>query len=171
MRLSAFALVCLVLPGVGGIGHAQMNRQKEALSLPARTLSANGTPYHLLVHQNVLYVGCFHGANLSTYDAKTLKPIDKIHLDAYEVKVPVKQNGQVVGQKRKAYPCPPGDMIVADGRLWVGQIFSEHLLAFDLETMRVVKRLPLGGQGDLAVSSDGKTVYYASNEKNEFHII
>ena len=68
-------------------------------------------------------------------------------------------------------PYPPGDLIAANGKLFVGQIGSGSVVVFDLATMWVVNRLPVGGEGNLAATEDGRRVFFASNQKNEFHII
>jgi DNA-binding beta-propeller fold protein YncE len=62
-------------------------------------------------------------------------------------------------------------MVAANGKLFVGQLFSEHIVVFDILTMWPVKRLPLGGDGLFAASADGRTVYYASNERHAFYAI
>ncbi len=67
----------------------------------------------------------------------------------------------------------PGNMAIADGRLFVGQVFSDFLLAIDIATKSIVKRLviPGGGEGSIASSSDSRNVYFASNKENCLFII
>jgi DNA-binding beta-propeller fold protein YncE len=78
--------------------------------------------------------------------------------------------GQVKMAIRK---YPPGSMGIAEGRLFVGQVFSEFLLVIDIETQSIVKRLhiPGGGEGEITVSPDEKTIFFASNKENQFYVI
>ncbi len=64
-------------------------------------------------------------------------------------------------------------MAIAEGKLFVGQVFSEFLLVIDIATQSIVKRiyLPGGGEGQITASPDQKTLYFASNKKNQFYII
>ena len=68
---------------------------------------------------------------------------------------------------------PPGNLVVADGRLFVGQVFSDVVVVIDLATQAIIKRIavPGGGEGEMAVSPDQKTVYFASNKSSYFFII
>jgi DNA-binding beta-propeller fold protein YncE len=47
------------------------------------------------------------------------------------------------------------------------------VVAIDLATQAIVKRIPVpgGGEGEMAVSPDQKTVYFASNKSNHFFVI
>jgi DNA-binding beta-propeller fold protein YncE len=64
-------------------------------------------------------------------------------------------------------------MACADGKLFVGQVFSEFVLAIDIETHSIIKRItvPGGGEGAIAASSDGRYIYFASNRVNRLFII
>ena len=68
---------------------------------------------------------------------------------------------------------PPGKLVLADGRLFLGQVFSEVVVVVDLATQAIIKRIPVpgGGEGEMAVSPDQKTVYFASNKSSHFFII
>ena len=63
-----------------------------------------------------------------------------------------------------------GSIARAAGKLFVGQGFSDLILVIDPDTMRVIKRLPLG-DGLLAAAPDGRTVVCARSGKDEFHLI
>ncbi len=141
-------------------------QQPGRLTFPVHTIPVKGQPSHLLVHQDRLFVSCFHGGNLGVFDTATRKELQQLFFDASESPAIPEQ-----GVPRSVYRCPPGETVAANGKLFVGQTFSDHIIVFDLKTMWVVKRLVLGGNGSLAASADGKTVYFASAEKNEFHII
>jgi len=139
--------------------------------LPVRMIKVDGAPSGLLARDDGLFVSSFGAASLSEFDARTRRLTRQTYLDARETAEPVVEDGREVGKKRTLFRCPPGDMVAADGKLFVGQLFSEYVVVFDAPTMWVVKRLPLGGSGIFAVSADRKTVYYASNERNEFYVI
>lgn len=50
------------------------------------------------------------------------------------------QNGE-----REILSHPPGSLVIADGRLFVGQVFSDFVLVIDLATHAIVKRIVLPG--------------------------
>lgn len=62
-------------------------------------------------------------------------------------------------------------MAIAGTRLFIGQVFSQFLVVADLTTQGIVARLPIGGEGSLAVSRDEQHVYFANNKQSEFFII
>lgn len=64
-------------------------------------------------------------------------------------------------------------MACAGGKLFVGQVFSDFVLAIDIETQSIVKRVPIpgGGEGAIAASPDGRRVYFASNKVPRAFII
>jgi len=63
------------------------------------------------------------------------------------------------------------DLAVAGDKLFVGQSFSPHVLVYDLPTRRLVTKIPVGGEGALAASPDGRHVYFGSNKESAFAII
>lgn len=140
-------------------------------TVSVRSLTIKGKPSLVYADPGNLYIPCFHGENLTIYNRQTRKQTHRILFDAYES---VREEEAVPGQtvrKRSVHGCPPGDVVVADGRLFVEQNFSPHVVVFDIPAMRVVRRLPLGGEGRLAAGPYGKTVYFASNKKPEFYVI
>ena len=68
---------------------------------------------------------------------------------------------------------PPGNIACADGKLFVGQIFSEFVLVIDIESQSIIKRIPIpgGGEGAIAASPDGRHVYFASNKIPSLFVI
>lgn len=122
-------------------------------------------------HDVLLYNNCIITANWAGCSISIVNPISKaivrtIDLDKYEAIS--SQNGE-----REIRSHPPGSLAVADGRLFVGQVFSEVVLVIDLATHAIVKRiaLPGGGDGQLEVSHGEKEIYFASNRVNQFYII
>jgi hypothetical protein len=110
-------------------------------------------------------------ANWETGNIAVVDPTSKliesiVHLDKYEV-----TSNSVSGRAISQYP--PGEMACADGKLFVGQVFSEFVLAIDIETQSIVKRIivPGGGEGAIAASQDGGYIYFASNRVNRLFII
>lgn len=66
---------------------------------------------------------------------------------------------------------PPGDMIIAGAKLFVGQVFSEFVVVIDLRSREIIKRIPVGGEGKFAYSHKHDRVYFASNTANAFFVI
>lgn len=165
-----YLLLQLGLMGIfAGIPETPVPRTE--LAIPVTSIPVDGRPEKLHVAQGRLFVSSFQGANISVFDLRTRELIKKIELDAYEVYVPLKVKGKVIGKTREVRLYPPGEMVVANGKVFVGQVFSDQLVVLDLKTLRPIKRLPLGGEGVFAATSDGKTIYYASNQKSEFYSI
>jgi outer membrane protein assembly factor BamB len=144
---------------------------EPGVTLAVREIKLNGAPSELLLDQGKLYVSSFRGANLSVIDLASRRRLHELHLDAYESVTEVVGVMELVPKKRHVLLYPPGDLVAANGKLFVGQIFSDFLVVFDLATMWVVKRIPIEGEGNFAAAPDGKTVYFASNKKNEFYAI
>lgn len=118
-------------------------------------------PHHLLVHEGRVFVsnwGAPQRGNISIVDPATRCIESIIELDKYET--PTAARGE-----RRVLQHPPGNMACADGKLFVGQVFSDFVLAIDIETQSIVKRIPIpgGGEGAIAASPDGRRVYFASN--------
>jgi DNA-binding beta-propeller fold protein YncE len=159
-------LALVLVVAAAPLGLRAENPPEPGVTLRVRALEIDGIPQHLLLDQGKLYASCFHGANLAVIDARSRRLLRQVHLDAYESVTEAR------GAKTRAvHLCPPGDLVVANGKLFVGQVFSDFLVVFDIATMWVVKRIPIEGEGYFAAAADGQTVYFASNRKNEFYII
>src|SRR5262245_43187899 len=173
MRDFRFLVAAFLLVGYWTCGQDAVlaDTPERRASLPVRAIPLEGSPSHLVLDQGKLYVSSFHGDSLTVCDARKRRPLQKLHLDAYEELVPQLQDGREIGKKREVRLYPPGDLVAANGKLFVGQVFSDSVVVFDLATMWVVKRLPVGGEGNLAATADGKKVFFASNRKNEFYVI
>ena len=134
--------------------------------LPIYQFPSITKPQTLLSHENRVISANWGSGSISIIDPVNRSIVRTIDLDNYEVKSP--RTGS-----REIRKYPPGDMAIADGRLFVGQVFSDFILVIDLETHAIVKRIyvPGGGEGQIVSSSDQKTVYFASNRENRFFII
>jgi hypothetical protein len=123
-------------------------------------------PQDLLLHQEFIVTANWAGGSISIINPASRAIARTIELDKYEAVSP--QNGE-----REIRKHPPGNLVIADGRLFVGQIFSDVILVIDVATHAIVKRItiPGGGEGQLATSSDEKTVYFASNRLSQFYLI
>jgi DNA-binding beta-propeller fold protein YncE len=120
----------------------------------------------LLIDGCRIFVGNWQTGNISIVDPEKRTIESVIELDNYEASPSSKQRGEI-----RRYQ--PGNMVIADGRLFLGQVFSDFVLAIDVATQSVVKRLvlPGGGEGQVASSNDGRSVYFASNKEDCFFII
>jgi hypothetical protein len=105
----------------------------------------NAKPQNLLV-----YDGYVISANWGSGSISIINPINKllvrtIDLDNYEI-----ESSEINNREIRQYP--PGDLAVANGRIFVGQIFSEFILVIDIDTNAIVKRIyiPGGGEGKMA---------------------
>ena len=123
-------------------------------------------PQHLLRYGNRVFVGNWETGNIAVVDPATKSVESFILLDKYEAPSSL-YNHRVIDQ------YPPGEMACADGKLFVGQVFSEFILAIDIDTQSIVKRIivPGGGEGAIAASRDGRWIYFASNRVNRLFII
>jgi DNA-binding beta-propeller fold protein YncE len=141
--------------------------EPDKVTLPTRVLSLPTDPAHLRIAGKRLYISGFHSGKLVTVSTRGKGPARELRLDAFETYRTDPKKGEV----REIRHAAGGDLVLADGKLFVGQVFQGSLLVVDRATFTPVKRLPLGGEGRLAASKDGKTVYFASNTRPEFHII
>lgn len=123
-------------------------------------------PHGLLLAGDTLITTNWRDGSISLVDPARKVVTRTLELDKYEAVSP--HDGS-----RVIRTYSPGSLALADGRLFVGQVFSEVLLVIDLATQAIVKRIPVagGGEGQLAVSVDEKSVYFASNKSNQFFII
>ena len=126
-------------------------------------------PHHILKHDGRLFVSNWGVPSVG--NVAIINPNDRsiegiIELDKYE------QRGPTIGM-RAVRQHPPGSIACADGKLFVGQVFSEYVLVIDIETQSIVKRIavPGGGEGAIAASPDGRHVYFASNKVPSFFVI
>ena len=139
----------------------------DKVTLPTRRLSLSTDPAHLRIAGKRLYISGFHSGKLVMVPASGKKLAMELRLDAYETYRTDPEKGEV----REIRHAAGGDLVLANGKIFVGQVFQGSLLVVDQATFTPVKRLPLGGEGCLAASKDGQTVFFASNTKAEFHII
>ena len=126
-------------------------------------------PHHLLKHDGRLFVsnwGVPSAGNIAIINPEARAIEGIIELDKYE------QRGPTDGQ-RVVRQHPPGNIACADGKLFVGQVFSDFVLVIDIETQSTIKRIgiPGGGEGVVAASPDGRHVYFASNKVPSLFII
>ncbi len=141
--------------------------EPDKVTLPTRMLTLPTDPVHLRIAGKRLYVSGFHSGKLVMVPARGKKPAKELRLDAYETYRTDPKKGEV----REIRHAAGGDLVLANGKIFVGQVFQGTLLVVDQVTFTPVKRLPLGGAGCLAASKDGKTAFFASNTRAEFHSI
>lgn len=123
-------------------------------------------PADLLLHEELIVTANWAGCSISIVNPSSKAIVRTIELDKYEA---ISQGNGA----RQIRGYPPGSLVIADGRLFVGQVFSNVILVIDLATHAIVKRIvvPGGGEGQLAASPDERTVYFASNRLQQFYII
>ena len=126
-------------------------------------------PYHLLRHNSRLFVanwGVPQAGNIAIVDPATRMIEGIIELDRYE-------RPRWDGGPPRILQHTPGNIAVADGKLFVGQVFSECVLAIDIDSQSIIKRIPIpgGGEGTVAASPDSRHVYFASNRVPNLFVI
>jgi hypothetical protein len=123
-------------------------------------------PHTLLKHGDKVLVGNWQTGNVAVVDPETRTIERIIELDKYEAIFHATNQREI-----RSYQ--PGSMAIADGKLFLGQVFSEFLLSIDLDTHAVVKRLTLpgGGEGQVTASPDGRHIYFSSNRVEQFFIV
>lgn len=123
-------------------------------------------PHTLALYDGRLYVGDWGGGRIAVVNPDDRVIEAEIELDRYETQ----PSG---GDKKAIARYQPGAMTLADGKLFVGQVFSEFILAIDTDTHSIIKRIavPGGGEGAICSSADGKYVYFASNRERCFFAI
>jgi hypothetical protein len=105
--------------GAPSVAPAGAGGRPDRPVLPARVMTVDGALSRLLIHGDQLFVACFHGANVSVFDTRTRRPAHPpVYLDAREATGPSGQGGR----RRTVSRCPPGDMVAANGKLFVGQL-------------------------------------------------
>jgi hypothetical protein len=131
---------------------------------------ADNHPHSLVFADGLLFVGIWskNKNNIALVNKMKKKVIDIIELDKYEFR-----SARTGNDEREIRSYPPGNMVVVDGKLFVGQVFSDFVLVIDVETRAIVKRIfvPGGGEGELTSSPDKTKVYFASNRASQFYII
>ena len=134
---------------------------EESDAPPVHRFPNHCRPHHLLKYEGRLFVanwGVPQVGNIAIVDPNSRAIEGVIDLDRYERRIRDSSRQAVLQH-------PPGNMAIADGKLFVGQVFSEFVLAIDIDTQSIVKRIPVpgGGEGAIAASPDGRHVYFASN--------
>ncbi|MXZ09835.1 MAG: restriction endonuclease [Gemmatimonadetes bacterium] len=157
---------------------AQLNRTRIPLILqesdepdasPVYVFPNHYQPHHLLKHEGRVFVGNWgapQAGNIAIVDPETRSIEGIIDLDKYE-------DRRSIDSQRIIRQYPPGNMACADGKLFVGQVFSKVVLVIDIDTQSIINRIeiPSGGEGAIAASPDGRHVYFASNQVDCLFVI
>ena len=118
-------------------------------------------PQHLVRYRDSIVVGNWDVGNLSFVNPGQRSIEAVVLLDKYESRL-----NRMKAREIRVHP--PGDLAIADNKLFLGQVFSDNILVVDLATRSVVKRIqvPGGGEGSIAAAPNAQTVYFASNKDN-----
>lgn len=136
---------------------------------PVHTFPDTSRPNHLLEYDGRLFVsnwGAVHGGNITIINPVAQVVEGIIQLDMYERRMPT-------DGRRAVQQYSPGNVACADGKLFVGQTFSDFVLVIDIETQSIIRRIPIpgGGEGAIAASPDERHVYFASKKISSLFII
>lgn len=147
------------------------NTNKIIWQLIQFPLDVGGYPIQCISNDDQLIISNFGGSCLLFYRLKD-KKFSLLSLDSYEA-----GNLALLAEKKKygkspvIRKYPPGEIIIVGDKLFVAQIFSEFVLVIDLCSKEIIKRIPVGGEGQLAYSTQNNQVYFASNTLGVFFII
>lgn len=118
-----------------------------------------------------LIISNFGGSNLLFYEFDEQR-FTSASLDSYEAgNLTLLSERKRFGDSPVLRKYPPGDLLLVGEKLYVGQIFSEFLVVMDLRSRTVIKRLPVGGDGELAYCHKNERVYFASNSSGRLAIV
>src|SRR3954468_2898390 len=95
----------------------------DALTLPTRMLSLPTDPAHVRVAGKRLYVSGFHSGKLVMAPAGGKRPAKELRLDAFEAYRADPKKGEV----REIRHAAGGDLVLANGKIFVGQEFQGSL--------------------------------------------
>jgi hypothetical protein len=117
-------------------------------------------PQKIFATASTVAIACFDNPGVVLVDPRSLVVRGHVLLD-WQPERPGAQRSR----------CPANDVAIARDRIFVAQAFSDFLLVASSDGGSILDRLPLGGEGRLAVSPDGGTIYFANNVRDEFSII
>src|SRR5262245_36387363 len=99
-------------------------------TLPVRMLSLATDPSHLRVDGQRLYLSGFHSHKLSGVRSDGKQPAQELTLDAFETYHKGDNNQEI----REIRTAAGGDLALAAGKIFVGQVFQGSLLVVDQAT-------------------------------------
>ena len=146
-----------------------LEESNELDAPPVHAFPDSSQSQHLLKHGGRLFVsnwGAPQNGNIAIINPEAREIEGIIELDKFEQRRPI--DGDLVVQQHL-----PGNIACADGKLFVGQIFSDFVLVIDIETQSIIRgiTIPGGGEGAIAASPDGRHVYFASNKVPSLFVI
>ncbi len=131
----------------------------------------DGYPSQSIVANDQLIISNFGASCLLFYKLKE-KEFISMNLDSYEAgNFALPSEKKKFGKSPVIRKYPSGDMVVVDNKLFLGQIFSESVVVIDLSSREIIKRIPVGGEGEITYCSKNKLIYFSSNNLGRFFII
>jgi hypothetical protein len=131
----------------------------------------DGYPIQSIATDEQIIISNFGDSCLLFYDFND-KEFITVNLDSYEaVNLASLSEKKKFGKSPVIRKYPPGDILLVDNKLFVGQIFSEYLVVIDLNSKEIIKRISVGGEGELTYCYRNKLIYFASNNLGRFFII
>ena len=169
MSTRSYTALLVAAATVAGLHRSAAHPPAPEREVAVRKVRPGVDPAHLVVHDGRLYTSGFQAGRVTALDLLTGKKLGVAQLHGYERVAAEEADGEKVPARVINRYC--GRSIArAAGKLFVEQGFSDLILVIDPDSMRVIKRLPLG-DGLLAAAPDGRTVVCARSGKDEFHLI
>lgn len=130
----------------------------------------DGYPIQSIATNGKIIISNFGDSCLLFYNLNN-KEFINVNLDSYEAgNLASLSEKKKFGKSPVIRKYPPGDILLVDNKLFVGQIFSEYLVVIDLNSREIIKRISVGGEGKFAYCHRNKVIYFSSNNLGKFFI-
>ncbi len=169
-NIPKFSLRAEELPD-GRISRALTKENSSEIIWELIQFPGDGYPIQSIATDEQIIISNFGDSCLLFYDFND-KEFITVNLDSYEAgNLASLSEKKKFGKSPVIRKYPPGDILLVDNKLFVGQIFSEYLVVIDLNSKEIIKRISVGGEGELTYCYRNKLIYFASNNLGIFFII
>lgn len=152
-----FEVIDTVFENIRKIGFEAKAGTLEGVNV--NTIETEGGVENIVRNEKYTIIGCWNPNKLIVLNY-SLNKVTELELDTFF---------NVNLQEHRV--CSPGEMVIVGNKLIVDQSFGENLLVYDLNTFKIIHRIPIGGEGKLIKSNDeSKLYYYARKKKKLFQI-